>query len=291
MQQGYATTPHGQLHYLEEGEGPPLLLLASAGRSARVFDGLIRLLSPDFRIIAVDMLGCGFSDPIPEGAGIETFAESVIGLLDHLRIKRVHVYGFHIGNKIATALASRWPERVDHVVLAGQSHSLIPSKAKRETTIWGNVSTNFPDAGASEGRNRLKQWASAFRRVNDFWWHDSVLSNPEDPEVFEQARLAVLDRIQSQNSVVAIYQAVLSYDLEAGLRQIGANTLILEVVTASEDGQIGRQGEALLKIVPKAQLALIHGAEDPKHVVTLIEHYPKIAKLVRSFIQTGTARA
>ena len=290
MQWGYATTQHGQLHYLEAGKGPPLLLLASAGRSARVFDGLIRLLLPDFRIIAIDMLGCGQSDPIPEGAGIETFAESVIGLLDQLRIKRAHIYGFHIGNKIATALAARWPERVDHVVLAGQSHSLIPDRAKRETTIYGNVSSNFPDTGADAAQNRLKQWAAAYRRVTDFWWHESILSNAQNPDVFEQARLAVLDRIQSQNSVVAIYQAVLSYDLEAGMRQIRARTLVLEAVTKSEDGQIGRQGEALLNIMPKAQLAVIHEAEGPKHAVTLAEHYPEIANLVRSFIQTGTAR-
>jgi pimeloyl-ACP methyl ester carboxylesterase len=291
MQRGYATTLHGQLHYVEEGEGPPLLLLASAGRSARVFDSLIRLLGPDFRVIAVDMLGCGQSDPIPEGAGIETFAESAIGLLDCLHIDRAHVYGFNIGNKIATALASRWPQRIDHVMLAGQSHSLIPGREKRGATIYGNVSSNFPDDGADESQNRLKLWAAAFRRVTDFWWHDSVLANPQDPEVFEQARLAVLDRIQSQNSVVAIYKAVLSYDLEAGLRRIKARTLILEAVTASEDSQVGRQGEALLKIVPNARLAQIHVADVAKHAVTLIEHYPEIARLVRSFIQTGTARA
>ncbi len=290
MQWSYANTKHGRLHYAEAGAGPALLLLPSAGRSGHVFDGLVQLLSPDFHVIAVDMLGCGNADPIPPGAGIETFAECIVDLLDHLHIRQAHIYGFHIGNKIAAALASRWPDRVDHVVLAGQSHSLIPEKSKRESTIYGNVSSNFPDQGADDSQNRLKQWAAAYRRLTDFWWHESILSNAHDPKVFEQARLAVLDRIQSQNSVVAIYEAVLSYDLEAGMRGIRAKTLIIEAVTGSEDSQIGRQGEAILRIMPHAQLALIQESEAPKHAVTLAEHYPQIAQLVRSFIQSGTAQ-
>lgn len=285
MQWNYASTKHGRIHYAEEGNGPPLVLLASAGRSARVFDGLIQLLSPDFRVIAPDMLGCGNSDPIPQGAGIEAFAETVVGLLDHLKIDRAHIYGFHIGNKIAAALASHWAQRVDRVVLAGQSHSLIPERAKRDATIYGNVNSNFPDKGADESQNRIKQWAAAYRRVTDFWWHESILSNAHDPAVFEQARIAVLDRILSQNSVVAIYDAVLAYDLEAGLRGIRAKTLFLEAVTASEDGQIGRQGEKLLGIVPGSELAVIQEHEGPKHAVTLSEHYPEIAQLLRKFLK------
>jgi pimeloyl-ACP methyl ester carboxylesterase len=291
MQWSYASTRHGRLHYAEAGSGPALLLLPSAGRSGRVFDGLIQLLAPDFHVIAVDMLGCGNADPIPPGAGITSFAECLVDLLDHLKLAQAHVYGFHIGNKIAAALAAGWPDRVGHVILAGQSHSLIPEKSKREKTIYGNVSSNFPDQGGDDSQNRLKQWAAAYRRLTDFWWHESILSNAHDPQVFEQARLAVLDRIQSQNSVVAIYEAVLSYDLEAGMRGIRAKTLVIEAVTGSEDSQIGRQGDAILRIIPGARLAVIQESEGPKHAVTLAEHYPQIAELVRHFILSGTVQA
>lgn len=285
MQKGYAKTRHGQIHYIEEGAGEALVLLASAGRSGRVFDGLMGLLSDHYRVIAPDMPGCGGSDPIPKGAGIEAFAETVIDLLDQLGIGRAHVYGFHIGNKIGTAMAADFPGRVGHLVLAGQSHSLIPDRAKRDATIYGNVSSNFPDAGADAIQNRIKQWAAGYKRVTDFWWHDSILSNAGNPEVFEQARLAILDRILSQNSVVAIYDAVLAYDLEAGLRRIKAPTLVLEAVTASEDGQIGRQGGAILDIVPGARLQVIQETEAPKHAVTLAEHYPEIAAILKAFLK------
>ena len=284
MQKGYAKTRHGQIHYIEAGQGIPLVLLASAGRTGMVFDGLIDLLTNRFRVIAPDMLGCGASDPIPKGAGIEAFAETVIDLLDQMGIQRAHVYGFHIGNKIGTAMAAKWPQRIGHLVLAGQSHSLIPDRAKRDATIYGNVSSNFPDAGADEIQNRIKQWAAAYRRVTDFWWHDSILSKAGDARIFEQARLAILDRIQSQNSVVAIYDAVLGYDLEAGLRRITSPTLVLEAVTKSEDGQIGRQGEAITRIVPHAKWVVVHESEGPKHAVTLSEQYPEIARILRDFI-------
>jgi pimeloyl-ACP methyl ester carboxylesterase len=283
LKRAYVHTRHGQIHYVEAGEGAPLLLIASAGRSARVYDGLIKLLSPDFRVIAIDMIGSGNSDPIPPGSTIETFAETAIGVLDELGIEKAHVYGFNLGNKIGTAMAAGWPSRVDRLMLAGQSHSLIPTRAKRDTTIHGNVNANFPDEGASDVQNRLKLWSTAFRRVMDFWWDESLFAGAIDPQVFEQARQAVIDRVQSQNSVVAIYQAVLSYDLEAGLKKIGAKTLIVEAVTPSEDGQIGRQGEALLKIIPGSRVVEIKARDLAKHAVTLIEHYPELAGHIRSF--------
>ena len=284
MKRGYVATAYGQLHTMEDGQGAPLVLLGSAGRTGRVFDGLIQLLAPDFRVITIDMLGTGMSDPIPPGGTIEIFAATIVSALDQLRVEKTHVYGFNIGNKIATALAAGWPSRVDRVILAGQSHSLIPTRAKRDTTIHGNVNANFPDAGSTERENRLKLWATAFKRVSDFWWDEALFASPQRPEAFEQARLAVIDRVASQNSVPAIYHAVLSYDLEAGLRRIRAKTLVIEAVTASEDSQIGRQGDALLKIIADARCAVIHEKEAPKHAVTLIEHYPEIAKLIREFI-------
>jgi hypothetical protein len=102
-------------------------------------------------------------------------------------------------------------------MLAGQSHSLISTRARRNTKIHGNFNANFPDENASDVQNRLTLWSTAFRRVMDFWWDESPIAGAMDPRAFEQARQAVIDRVQSQNSVVAIYQTVLSYDLEAGV--------------------------------------------------------------------------
>ena len=62
MPRHYVNTALGQMHVRTQGSGPPLLLLGSAGRSARMFDHLIPLLSERFQLIAPDMFGHGNSD-------------------------------------------------------------------------------------------------------------------------------------------------------------------------------------------------------------------------------------
>jgi pimeloyl-ACP methyl ester carboxylesterase len=285
LKRAYVDTPQGQIHYTAEGEGPPLVLIGSAGRSARVFDGLIQLMSPDFRVLAVDVMGCGNSDPLPPGAGMETFAGNVVSVLDALGIERTHFYGFQTGNKIGAALAARWPDRVDRVVLAGQSHSLVPDKAHRDAVILGNVTHYFGERGG-EDAERMKLWATGFRRISDIWWHGSLFSPPQAAGRFERARAATIDRVQALPGAVRTYEANFAYDLGADLRRIAARTLLIEVVTPAEDKTIGRQGQRLLQIMPGAQLAVLEEEDGPSHAVTLEAQYPELAALLRRFLLT-----
>ena len=111
MRRGYVDTSLGQVHYRREGAGPPLALFSASGRSSRMFNGLIPLVSSRFDACAFDTPGFGNSDPLPQGTTIERLAECFIEALDALGIERTHVYGLHTGNKIAAAMAARWPAR------------------------------------------------------------------------------------------------------------------------------------------------------------------------------------
>ena len=130
MPRHYVNTALGQMHVRTQGSGPPLLLLGSAGRSARMFDHLIPLLSERFQLIAPDMFGHGNSDPLPASVDIRAIAGCMAELLDAFSIQRANVYGFHSGNKIGAALAANWPDRIDKLILAGQSHSIIERSAQ-----------------------------------------------------------------------------------------------------------------------------------------------------------------
>lgn len=287
MKRAYVDAPQGQIHVATEGEGPPLVLIGSAGRSARVFDGLIQRLSPDFRVLAVDLMGCGNSDPLPPGAGIETLAGNVVSVLDAFGIERTHFYGFQTGNKVGAALAARWPHRVDRIVLAGQSHSLVPDKAHRDAAILGNVTHYFGQRGDAEAE-RLKLWATGFRRISDIWWHGSLFSPPQDPMRFERARAATIDRVQALPDATRTYEANFAYDLGADLCRIAAPTLLIEVVTPMEDRTIGRQGQRLLEIMSGAELVVLQEEDGPSHAVTLDPQYPELAGLLRRFLLPET---
>ncbi len=135
IQRGYVTTSHGQLHYVEMGVGPLLVLLGETPRSSRFFEPILPLLASRVRVVAFDLPGLGNSHPLPEPASVESMAACVADALDALGIKRAHLFGMHTGNKVAAALAADRPDLVDRLILAGQTHSLFPETEKRNAAL------------------------------------------------------------------------------------------------------------------------------------------------------------
>ncbi len=283
MKRGYADTRWGQVHYTTAGTGAPLVLLGPAGRSARVHEELIPLLAARYRVFAPDTLGFGRSDPLPAGATIEQLAESLVDLLDAVGVRAAHVYGLHTGNKIATALAARSPECVDGLVLAGQTHSLIPGQARRNEAIHALVHGYFPPAGeaANAERAALGAWAATYRSVAALWWDDALFAAGAAAQI-DRAKRLVLDEIESCGSTAAIYAANFAYDLGADYTRIRARTLIVEVVTPGEDRAIGRQGPEVARLIRGSRLVTLEEPVDG--IVTLENRAAELAAILVGFL-------
>ncbi len=111
----------GRVHYQEKGRGHPLVLIHGNNSStyswADVFDGLAK----EFRVIALDLKGFGFTAK-PEGDySVETQAALVVRLLDGLGIERAALCGSSMGGAVALAAAINYPQRVDSLILVGSS--------------------------------------------------------------------------------------------------------------------------------------------------------------------------
>lgn len=82
-----------KLHYIVEGKGQPVVLIHGLHSSIRMnwqMPGVIRMLSKNYQVIALDLPGHGESDkPASEAAYGAELVEDVVKLLDHLSIKRV----------------------------------------------------------------------------------------------------------------------------------------------------------------------------------------------------------
>ncbi len=264
MPRGYVTTDLGQIHYTRDGQGTPLLLLGASGRSSRMYAPLLRLLAPHADVCAPDTPGFGLSDPLPSGTTIEQLAASFVQLLDALGIARTDIHGLHTGNKIATAMAVGWPDRVGRIVLAGQSHSLIPDRERRNATILDIVRDYVtPRSGEIAA---LADWAAAWQRLTAIWWERRLVAGGAAAEDREAARLLALDELQSSGTA-ALYAANFAYDLGRDFSRVRVPTLVLEVATPEEDRTIGRQGPAVQRLVPGAALETIH--EPAGHTLTL----------------------
>ena len=247
---GYAQTPHGQVHYAEAGEGTPLILLGATPRTHRCFLRLMRLLAPHFRAIAIDMPGFGNSHPPPAPLTIPTIAHCVADFLDAMDINQAHLFGLHTGNKVAAALAVEWPHRINKLILAGQSHSIIPEMTARNAAIqpwFDKYKTYFePDAN---GSHLVREWVGAQANMHAIWWPVKLLNSKKImPADIENAEARAIDFLQGWRSAVLVYEAVLSYDLEKAYQRIVSPTLVLELRTTQE-AHIGGQAERVCQLI------------------------------------------
>lgn len=260
MRPAYALTSQGAIHYAEAGTGEPVLLLHANPRSHRYFRHVLPLLGEHYRTIAADIPGFGNSHPVPQPASIDGLAECFVRFLDAPGIERAHLVGLHTGNKIAAALAAGWPDRVGTVILAGQTHSLIPDKAGRDAAIRHIVEHYFPRyAEHADGAHRIRQWAAVHAEAQGLWWPQRLRTAARvEAADIENAEEQVVDFLNSWRSIAPVYEAIFAFDLEGAMRRIRARTLVLELQTP-EEAHLGEQAEKICALIPGAQSLTING--------------------------------
>lgn len=114
----YLTNDGIRLHYVESGEGPPVVLLHGLLWSSRMFTRLRRLL-PGYRTVLLDLRGHGQSDR-PTDADVyswTTLASDVVACLDHLGLDRAVVGGLSLGANVALATGMQHPKRCAGLVV------------------------------------------------------------------------------------------------------------------------------------------------------------------------------
>jgi 2-hydroxy-6-oxo-6-(2'-carboxyphenyl)-hexa-2,4-dienoate hydrolase len=99
---------------------PPLLLLHGLSLTSEIWIRNIDALGRDFRVVAVDLLGHGFTRPRDGApAGIEDKLVHLEALIDVLGFGRLSISGSSYGGLMAANLALRRRELVDRLVING----------------------------------------------------------------------------------------------------------------------------------------------------------------------------
>lgn len=97
---------------------PTLLLLHGITRSLEDWDPTFESLEGEYRMIAPDLPGYGWSAPHPDGAGLGALARGVAELLDALEISEpVHVAGNSLGGAVTMTLLAQRPDLVATMTL------------------------------------------------------------------------------------------------------------------------------------------------------------------------------
>ena len=117
----FLTLQCGRMHYLDEGQGKPILMLHGNPSWSYYYRHLVTQLKSSYRVIVPDHLGCGLSDKPGDADYSYTLAErisNIESLLKHLHLDTDITLVMHDwGGAIGMGLATRHPDWFSRFVL------------------------------------------------------------------------------------------------------------------------------------------------------------------------------
>lgn len=115
----FITAPTGQMHVIDQGSGPAVVMIHGLGAQAGNFaHGLMGALASTHRCIAIDRPGMGWSERRADTpANPRAQAAQIVAALDLMGIERPLVVGHSLGGAIALCLALDHPDRIRGLAL------------------------------------------------------------------------------------------------------------------------------------------------------------------------------
>ena len=118
MVRSSATTPFGEVSYLEAGEGPAALFVHGVLLNVWLWEGTIAELTSERRCIAVDLMGHGETQvATDQDLSFAAQADMLAAFVDALGLDEVDLVANDSGGAIAQIFAARHPERVRTMTL------------------------------------------------------------------------------------------------------------------------------------------------------------------------------
>lgn len=254
-------------NYHDVGSGDTVLMIHGSGPGVTAFANWrlsMPVLAKNFRVIAPDMAGFGYTER-PPGAKytMQNWVSHALGLLDALKIERAHVVGNSFGGGLALAMAIRAPERVNRMVLMGAAGTSFKLTQGLDD-VWG-YTPSFEN----------------MRKIMDIFAFDRNLVSDELAKLRYEASI----RPGYQESFASMFPAPRQQWVDAlaspeeAIRALSHEALIIH---GREDRVLPMSASLkLFELMPKSQL---HVFGQCGHW-TQIEHADRFVKLVTDFFQ------
>ena len=272
-------------HYIDEGAGSPVVMVHGNPSWSYLFRNLVQSITPGYRAIVPDHIGCGRSDKPSDDRYDYTLDRRVddLGrLIDHLGFEKVTLVVHDWGGMIGTTWATRNPHRVRALVAMNTGAFHLPRRKALPRSI-GLART--PLLGAL-----LVRGLSAFSRGANRY---CVTRAPMRKEV----AAGFLEPYDSWHNRIAVHRFVQDIPLKPGDRAY-------EVVTTTEARLPELRHVPILLCwgmrdfvfdahfletwIERFPHAEVHRFEDAGHYV-LEDAFEEIRPLVRGFLDRVTA--
>lgn len=191
------------------GTGPALVLLHAFPLSSVIWHRLAPLVSPDVRLVEIDLPGLGRSAVPTEPPTMAAMAAAVTRVLDLLDLRTATVMGLSTGGYVALELARGTPERIHALVLASTTCWVVAPDVPVERR---GLAAELERSGTIEA-----VWGSAAQGLGATALRDQPDLRPlleqvvltADPAGVAWAARAVADRSDTSAALAALDRPVL----------------------------------------------------------------------------------
>lgn len=235
-------------HYIEKGEGEPLILLHGFFYDSHIWDANIDVLAASFKVYALDLWGCGYSTREPLDYGYELYAEQVLLFMDRLGIERASFVGQSMGGGTAVKFCVQHRQRVNKLLLVDGAG--LPNPLPFMAKIF-----NLP--GVGEFFLGLKTNAIRRRGLGDSFIHDRNLITDDYFEIVTRSQKIE----KSTEAGLAIIRKQFFDKLSGEIGRLAQMDVPILIVWGREDKAIpvGR-GQDMQRILKGSRLEILDNA-------------------------------
>ena len=246
------------LHFVEQGQGPMLVLSHALGLNLNMWDGVAEVLARRFTVLRYDHRGHGSSGGAADPFSVEDLADDAARLIASRTEHPVFFVGLSLGGMTAQALAVRAPEMLKGIVIAN-SASFYP-----DPTPWAQRVERV----LSKGVEDIADGAV------DRWLTPAFRATEAGGAVATQLRATLIST--DAVAYAAACTAISKMDLREGNRRISVPTLV--IAGAQDLATPPSMSQEIASAVPGAQMrsidtAHISAAEKPAELAGLIESF------------------
>ena len=195
-----------QLHYVQGGQGYPLVLIPGWPETWWAYHKVMPLLASRYRVIAVDIRGMGSSDKPADGYEKKAMAGDIFELIHKLGYGRVHIAGHDIGAHIAFSFAANFPDATSKLVILDTPH---PDENMYRLPMLPALKSDTENA-----ESHVYPWWLAFNQVHEL--PEQLLAGRVHYLLDWIFNYSLLDQQSINEFDRAVYAA--AYDSPAGIR-------------------------------------------------------------------------
>ena len=270
----FVDIPEGQIHYRTAGQGEPLLLLHQGCRSSLMYVDLIPLLADDYRVIAMDLMGYGNSDPYPPNIQIPKCGQYVAHFLDALQIEKCHLFGLHTGACISTEVAAAYPDKIGTLTLFGIPVHEGEGEIGEFYEALAQHGTGVPQYVLADGSHLTQIWARISSEVLRYWMHHAKPPSKEfhpqpfapaqvwaTPQILEFMDRWLIDYSQCRPHLWGMMNILNRYSYSARMPLIKAPTLLIDPDSPYENFFCLRN-DVVQKLIPGSTAVTLPDSDD-----------------------------